>query len=98
LALPYDFLKLAHFLADDPSVVADELHDAALRTAWRLRTPMSDPWDDDIWFKAVDEIKDERRAEALRQFARTAEVSPPAILASTTVPKDAYEARKIVDG
>jgi hypothetical protein len=67
---PFEYLKLAHFLQFDSSVTAQELYDAALRTAWRLRTPETDPWDDAWWFEAVDEIADTARAESLREFAR----------------------------
>jgi len=67
---PYEFLKLAHFLEGDTSIEAEELYDAALKTAWRKRTPASDPWDDQWWFEAVDVIPDADRARDLRRFAQ----------------------------
>lgn len=70
VSLPYEFLKLAHFLEGDASIEAQELFDAALRTAWRKRTTKSDPWDDEWWHEAVDGIADLARADALRSFAR----------------------------
>lgn len=69
LSTPYEFLKLAHFLESDSSTVSTELYDAALRTAWRLRTEESDPWDDEWWTEAVDAIVDDFRRDALRRFA-----------------------------
>ena len=72
LSLPYEYVQLAHFLEGDPSTVAQELYDAALRTAWRLHTPTSDPWDDAWWFEAVEAIPDAQRQEALRSFSTRA--------------------------
>lgn len=69
LSTPYDFLKLAHFLEGDESVVAEELHDAALRTAWRLRRPDSDPWDDEWWHEAASAVADPKRRDALLRIA-----------------------------
>lgn len=68
VSTPHEYLKLAHYLADDSSVAAQELHDAALRTAWRVRTAASDPWEDAWWFEAVDDIADRSRAQSLRRW------------------------------